>query len=558
MTDRLQIRLFGAFSVLASDGKTRLPVGQKAKGLLALLLTAQDGRRGRRWIEARLWSDRAQEQASGSLRQTLVELRRALAAHAGVIGSDRAAVWIELDQVETDVAAGSTQRFSGRDFLEDLEIRDEGFEEWARDMRAFYDAEANSEPDAATGAPGAAPVASEGAPDVGRRPEAAFSVRSVPPDTGTPAERLVGRILADQMALGLEERLSAVRYARPAKTLGFGKGGDLLVTCDVAESGNSSMVFLQVLYGEHGRVVYSGHKSIHGGPTDALTEHLVQGLLHDASRSVMLRLPEVLDKDQPQAVALRNFNRGISRLATFDAAGFEEASDRFRRAHDADGSGVYLAWQAYVRMAQLVEKAEGDPQARLDEIKALVPQAMQTAPENGLVVALVALTRIMLEDDPSAPAELARRAMMWNKSNLFARQTLAVAYSAVGDPERAYDLSRSCQQSGLNDELSHVWDLYHSLVCIGAGRLDEARTAAERASRTSPRFVAPRRQLVALCANAGDLDAARTYLKQLQHLENDFSLERYFSDPDYPVLTLRRAGLIDRVKTVLPDASSDN
>lgn len=548
MTERLQIRLDGAVSVTGPDGADLSPRGQKARGLLALLLTSKDGRRGRRWLEARLWSDRAAEQASGSLRQTLVEVRRALGSHAGVLGADRSMVWIDLHRVETDLCPGRGAAPT-QAFLEGLDIRDEGFEDWLRDMRASLDDDAPR--------PGPSPDPPPGAsrsPLAPRPATAALRVRAVDPGSGDLAERLTGRIIADQMTLELEERLSAIRYA--AGTADLPLGSDLEVRCDVAENGDRTLVFVQVCSGDDGRVIYAGHTSEPGRCADALSSVVVQGFLHNAMRSVLNRLPAILAPDRPAVVALGLFNSGFRSLASFDPAGFEAAHEKFRLAHEADGNGVYLAWRAYVRMAQLVEKAGGDPQARRDEVAALVPRALETSSENGLAIALVALTRMMLEDDPSAPAELARRAMLCRKSSLFARQTLAVAHSAVGDAKRAYDLSSACQRANPNDELSHVWDLYHALVCISAGRLAEARSAAERASRTSPRFVAPRRQLIALCAHSGDIAAARTHLRELQNLEGDFTLERYLDDPDYPVLTLRRAGLIHPLRAVFEAAES--
>ncbi|MCJ7872777.1 hypothetical protein [Phaeobacter sp. J2-8] len=78
--------------------------------------------------------------------------------------------------------------------------------------------------------------------------------------------------------------------------------------------------------------------------------------------------------------------------------------------------------------------------------------------------------------------------------------------------------------------------------------MTEARLAATRASEAAPGFIAPRRQLLALCANAGDMAGARKYLLQIKGLEPGFSLDRYLNDPEYPNLTLRKAGLIEPLR----------
>ena len=51
-----------------------------------------------------------------------------------------------------------------------------------------------------------------------------------------------------------------------------------------------------------------------------------------------------------------------------------------------------------------------------------------------------------------------------------------------------------------------------------------------------------------LCAHAGDIKGAQRYMRQIQALEPDFTLDRFLNDPAYPVPTLRRAGLISQLR----------
>ena len=113
------IRLVGVFEVRDDEGRDCTPRGAKARAILAMLCQTPDRRRARRWLEARLWSDRAAEQASGSLRQSLMEIRKALGPEAALLVADRDSV--RLSGVRTDLetdretAAGALQ--SGREFL---------------------------------------------------------------------------------------------------------------------------------------------------------------------------------------------------------------------------------------------------------------------------------------------------------------------------------------------------------------------------------------------------------------------------------------------------------
>lgn len=274
----------------------------------------------------------------------------------------------------------------------------------------------------------------------------------------------------------------------------------------------------------------------------------MQVLIHSAVSKLNHRLPFVFDLKRPEIAAAGFNSLGLKKLARFDTEGLADAKSYFEQAHNADSNGIYLAWRAFALMAELIEGADSDREAQLEEVQQLTANTLQKSGDNAFALALVSLTRIMLDDDLNAPAELAERAIKSNEDNIFARQTLAVAHSAVGDTEKAYLLSKACQQSNIQDDFSHLWDLYHALVCISSGRFEEARVAATRATNTASNFIAPRRQLIALCSNAGDLEGARTHLNVMRTLEHDFSLDRYLNDFDYPVLTLRNAGLITPLK----------
>ncbi|TNF21657.1 MAG: hypothetical protein EP318_06815 [Rhodobacteraceae bacterium] len=532
MTERFKVQYFGTFTMVAPDGRDVTPRGSKARGLLALVCEAGNMRRGRRWLESMLWSDRSPAQARGSLRQTLTELRQALGSARSVLSTNRLEVWLDPALVDTDLDPRSGLRAPDRALLEGLDVRDPAFDGWKQALETRL---------AETGAALPAAPPETGAPHK-------LTIRAALSQAGSAIERITSQIVADQVAKTLEDRLSSVRFAdyqrRPSQA-----APDIEIRCDVAEDGQRGVVFLRVESGHDGQLLFSDHRSVPGVGSDILCAEVIAGLVHSAASKIVHRLPTISDLHRPEVAALGYSSLGLRKLARFDPQAIDAAQGYFHRAYEADSNGVYLAWRAFVRMAQLVEGAGGAHKALLEETQALTRRSLESAQDNGLAMALVALTRIMLEDDLQQPAELAQQAMLWNDNNLFARQTLAVAHSAVGDTKKAYELSSACRRAAPDDdELSHLWDLYHALVCISAGRLPEARLAAARACAAAPGFVAPRRQLVALCANAGDMKGARMYLDQLKGLEPGFSLDRYLNDPDYPNLTLRKAGLIDPLR----------
>jgi DNA-binding SARP family transcriptional activator len=137
----VKMSLFGSFHVEGPNGEDLTPRGQKARALLALVATAKRGQRSRTWLCAKLWSDRGTEQAYASLRQALMEIRKAFGPYsAGILLTDQFNVSLDLanmaiDAVELREALLSKDGLQqvdipGDEFLEGLNVGDEEFEEW--------------------------------------------------------------------------------------------------------------------------------------------------------------------------------------------------------------------------------------------------------------------------------------------------------------------------------------------------------------------------------------------------------------------------------------------
>lgn len=131
------IRMVGMFEVQDEAGRDHTPRGSKARALLAMLCQTPGHRRPRRWLEARLWSDRGQEQASGSLRQALTELRKAMGPLAEHLTSDRDGVTLSgfVTDLVIDPAAAQAALAGGREFLEGIDILDPAFNAWLTEER---------------------------------------------------------------------------------------------------------------------------------------------------------------------------------------------------------------------------------------------------------------------------------------------------------------------------------------------------------------------------------------------------------------------------------------
>jgi hypothetical protein len=130
----LRVSLFGAFGAWNQMGDDVLPRGRKAHAILAYLAASGEPMVSRQRLTSLLWSRRWEEQARASLRQSLMELRRA-------IGSiDATLLRIEKDRISLDHSRvwldglvslfGSVPSTDPDRFLESLRGLDEGFDHW--------------------------------------------------------------------------------------------------------------------------------------------------------------------------------------------------------------------------------------------------------------------------------------------------------------------------------------------------------------------------------------------------------------------------------------------
>lgn len=133
----LRLTLFGRFSLSDERGAEIPLTSRKARALLAYLALPPGKPRSREKIMALLWSERGEAQARGSLRQVLAGLRRELGEAAQkVLIADNESVTLNPEHIFVDPPNGEI-------FLDGLNINDPAFEDWVRDERLRFEAEAS-------------------------------------------------------------------------------------------------------------------------------------------------------------------------------------------------------------------------------------------------------------------------------------------------------------------------------------------------------------------------------------------------------------------------------
>ena len=131
---RLHIRLFGPFNLWWNQNDEVELRSAKSQALLALLATAPDGKRTRVWLQEVLWGRSGEFHGRASLRQSLVAVRSALgAASEGIFLITQQTIRLRPDCI---ILIG--EPFDG-EFLEGIDVREDGFEEWLRTQRSVMD-----------------------------------------------------------------------------------------------------------------------------------------------------------------------------------------------------------------------------------------------------------------------------------------------------------------------------------------------------------------------------------------------------------------------------------
>jgi TolB-like protein/DNA-binding SARP family transcriptional activator len=131
------LRVLGGFELRAADGRDVSPAGKKQRALIACLALSPGTAWSRERLTALLWGDRDEEQARGSLRQSLVELRRIgispLQATRETVALEAGTVAVDAVEFMRLAEAGELQQaaelYRG-ELLDGVSLPDAGFANW--------------------------------------------------------------------------------------------------------------------------------------------------------------------------------------------------------------------------------------------------------------------------------------------------------------------------------------------------------------------------------------------------------------------------------------------
>lgn len=560
MTSRpaaMRLFLFGPFTVLASDGRDLTPTSRKSCAILAMLAVAPRGSRSRLWLRDKLWSDRGEEQASASLRQALLDIRKALGPQASaVLTADSNTISLDLGAVEVDALLmldperGGAVPAETEHFLEGIDVRDAEFEEWLTLERQSWIARIEQAGYAHDLSPKATPE-----PTPARRVAAAAAASS-----GGPAgARLPGQT-------GTEQRGGWRVALMPPVVMGGDLAAQLLqsqvqraLVSTLIESGDlrvidlSPMPFGGLMAGPVSQIPEEVHLSVQVRVfADAAMFRVAIVLLNPADNS-LIWADEVtqIRRESPEAqfalpLVVRASEEAMlfflrhggtekaeadGRIAAAIASMFRltrsdlERSETILRRHLAmSPTGAGYAWLAFLLTFRVGQRFSAQDAPVIEEAQHLARKAMDLDPGNALVSALVGHIHSYLFGEFDYAAGLFERSLRVNPAQTLAWDLYAMLHAYAGQPVKALAMAQWARHLGAFSPHRYYFETTRAITGNFSGQHMTAIDAGTAALAERPDFNSLLRVLVSSNAHLDRPDEARRFLDRLLQVEPNFSI----------------------------------
>ncbi len=474
-------------------------------------------KRSRRWIEQTLWSDRAPDQARGSLRQTLFELRQQLGQFSRAIQSDRVSIWLDSNLVQVVPCE------IGREFLEGIDVQDPKFKDWLSRKR-FPNSQERSDLDDAT---------------------KMVRIQCGLPWTAETNDAVGERIFNDNVG-GIITGFIANSSRGVLDT-----DADLVVRASTDEGADGAVVSVQVVDARRDVLIHSDH-SVHRNLATLLTdESEMSKFCWKVADGALDQLAKSHRQTSPVAMRAAWSQEAIGAILTFDQSIMPRSLDILDEAAGILPDGLFFALRAWSIMSLVMEGRIEETQETLSAVRGALERARSLAPGDPMVNGIVANVHSVLFEDYEKAFRLSSMALKGQPNNIFAAQAMSLCRFQLGSQEAAYLLSRRNRDIAEFTKYGPMCNLHHALLCLRTRRAAEAIAASRAASDAVPAYRAPSRQLVALYAAGGQVDEAMAQSAKLSEIEPGHSIDRLLNDESYPVNTLRASGVLDQAKQAL-------
>ena len=535
----IQLQVVPQFSLVdVVNNDTLVIKGSKTKGLIALLAFAPDFTRSRGWVRKKLWSDRSEEQAAGSLRQCLSDLGKCLGTHKNILISADSNLALDKALFSLDIERPMPTSSSVFEILEDLDVvKDPQFKLWLNSLR--------DELCQSTAIVAPKPINSPGSASS----KNTFVVL---------IDKQFGHFLHENV-LGSELLNSISRYLleMPDVTIidaAFVENNPLqekqVRGCRliVQSQANETSIFFQVrleslldrrlLWGDSAQVKVNSNFSL-----QPVEMELLAGSVVNQFNEIFSTNSEWINSDQLSSYLLQKAVNGIFSLNKEDM----QSADRvLNQIYQSNPSGQFLAWRAFLRSLAIFQHRDANFLASDIASTALVEQAIRESPSDSVSLLVTSQFEYLHRGNTAASLHFAEQSVTKNPLNALAWAVLSNIQLVNGNNNNAVISAKKALALGKNSPYKHYLEFFACMALASLKEYDQATVHAEISLAYCNNFTAPLRYLLPLYKATEQPEKFDASLKRLIELEPDFSIQRY-GDSDYPVNTLRKIKLIDFV-----------
>lgn len=584
------ICLIGPFTVSNNEGADLTPRSKKSRALLAMLAMSPRGSRSRVWLRDKLWSDRGEDQASASLRQTLFDIRRSLGKIADeILVADYHTVTLKIGRVRVDAlelldpshpawVGRETSEWSATEhFLEGIDVKDPEFEDWLKFERqlwrtrledagyckgqgatgelpekggvraTFYPATSWLGPDRKGDQNPCEERRAKSRPTGSSDDEpAGWCVALLPPQVASIGNQVVPEVAHINSMIGLALLESGVirvvdlsasgsAFSEPGGLGTVPIPGDLpvaiqaRVTCDQTRAS----VHIVMLNSSDRRMVWTGEcvadrQAMELGDSSHI--HQLLNRLIEAAIGFFLRSGQQDQSQQgPRLVA------AVTKMFRLSRDDLSEAETSLRELVKTSPSTQAYAWLAFLMTFRVGQRFSIDDAQVIEEAQHYASHALETGRDNSLSLALVGHVHSYLFGEFDFAAGLFEQALRINPSQALGWDLYAMLHCYAGKPKKGLALANWARHLGDASPHQYYFDVTRCISAAMAANYPAAIEAGNAALLVRPDFNSILRFLVSSYAQIGNLDAARMHLRKLERVEPQFTIGSLL-DAQYPGL----------------------
>ena len=514
---RLSIQIYGPLIIRWNDGRDiRLP-GAKQRAMLALLATSPGHARTRGWLQAQLWSDLDEEQGRANLRQNLFQLRRAL--------GDRAAAVMRSEGDVISLVEGSfelTGSARNGEFLEGIDIAEEGFEDWLREMRS-----------------GAGPATfrkEKLAPPVHLRPKlAVLPFLEYPESDGALGDAValeLIRVLSRSQLIDIVAHLSS-RIFHP-RSLDIASVStrleiDYLVTGRCARSGNALVLDVDFQDIGSGNLIWSERFTLTLDNFLAGQSTRIHEIAHDILRSIQSASVELgVTRPLPSVASHALLMSAISLMYNMAARNFDRALQQLDEVVErAPRHSLPRAWRAQWHSLRVFQGWSDDPRRDRQRATDEVATALDLNPECAFSLGMDGNVKTTLDGNFDAAERSFDAALGLNASSPLACQFKGILRTYRGDGAGAVALVERARRLSPCDPRAPFFDGLSAGAYLADAQYEKALELAERSLRANPRHVSAHRAKIIGLARLGRMQDAADGVQELLRRDPTITVARY-------------------------------